>query len=736
MVSGFHQIRMKPSDIHKTAFSVYPLGRFEFLVMPFGLINASRTFQRVMTKILEDVISKICYVYIDDVIIFANTIEEFIERFNIITEKFRQAGLKLETSKCKFLQEEIKFLGHIISEKGIQVDAEKIEAIKKFPTPKNPKNIKEFLGLAGYYRRFIQNFADIAKPLTTLLQKDKEFKWNYKEQEAFDHLINSLCSAPVLQFPDLNKPFIITTDASGYAIGAILSQGEIGYDKPIAYISRVLKSSELNYHTYEKEALAIMFAIKAFRIYIYGTKFTIVTDHKPLLSLKSADNNAKVQKWRLKLSEYDFDIVYKPGKYNVNADALSRNPVNVNVTTRAQKAKLSKETHTPVPDNSMKIEIMNKQRENMKTKYHKRKSRTKSENKNKPTINEPSINPSNNIIQSRKSIYMRKDNIINLMDTKNNFLHKNTKLIFDKEKINIQRNLKAGEISINNYHNYKILNFCLNTAQSVFTIRKDLQAAFTKIKEILKNSNHPMCSISNSIKITNMDWSEIENILFDTFKNTQVKIIVCQNKIEYGNIEDRDRIFYLNHSSRIGGHAGVTRTYNRIKNRYFWENLKSDIQTRIKNCDECQRNKLKRNKTRQPMVITDTPARAFDKIAMDIVGPLNLTKNNNKYVLTIQDQLSKFLIATPLSEQTAEAIADALIKKFICIFSSPKLILTDKGTNFTSKLMKAIAKRFKFSKIETTAFSPQSNGSLERAHHPLCEYLKNFSTKTHSGMNY
>ena len=158
------------------------------------------------------------------------------------------------------------------------------------------------------------------------------------------------------------------------------------------------------------------------------------------------------------------------------------------------------------------------------------------------------------------------------------------------------------------------------------------------------------------------------------------------------------------HSSTIGGHSSVNRTYNRIKERYFWENLKADIQNRIKNCEDCQRNKLKRKKTKQPMITTDTPIKSFDKIAIDIVGPFNITKNNNKYILSIQDQLSKFIILACLKDQSAESVSDALIKKFICISGTPRIVLTDRGANFTSKMIKQIAKRFKFEKIETTAF--------------------------------
>ena len=206
---------------------------------------------------------------------------------------------------------------------------------------KNVKGVRQFLGLEGYYRRFIKDFRRIAKPLTKLLQKNEVFQWTEDAEKAFSKLKEILCTAPILKPPDMSQPFLITTDASGYAVGGILSQGKIGSDLPIAYTSRVLRGPERKYETYEKEALAVIHAVRTFRPYVFGRKFTIITDHQPLIWFKTADLNTRVQKWRFKLSEYDYEIVYKPGRMNANADALSRNPVEfkqINVITRRQAA--------------------------------------------------------------------------------------------------------------------------------------------------------------------------------------------------------------------------------------------------------------------------------------------------------------------------------------------------------------------------------------------------------------
>jgi hypothetical protein len=227
--------------------------------------------------------------------------------------------------KTEFLHREIAFLGHIVTSDGVKPNPDKIKAIKAFPVPKTEKQIKSFLGLLGYYRKFIKNFSDVTKPLTECLRKGKEIVLNTRYMECFEYCKELLCNEPILQYPDFSKEFILTTDASNVAIGAVLSQGPIGRDKPICYASRTLTVTEQNYSTIEKELLAIVWSTKYFRPYLFGQKFKIVTDHKPLTWLFNLkEPNSKLIRWRLKLEEYDYEIIDKKGVKNTNADALSR----------------------------------------------------------------------------------------------------------------------------------------------------------------------------------------------------------------------------------------------------------------------------------------------------------------------------------------------------------------------------------------------------------------------------
>ncbi|CAK9824012.1 Retrovirus-related Pol polyprotein from transposon 297 [Anthophora retusa] len=326
LASGFHQIGMDEKDAEKTAFST-PFGHYEFNRMPFGLRNAPATFQRLMDSILSGLQGTELFVYLDDIVIYASSLSEHKAKFNRLAERLRRANLKLQPSKCSFLRREVAYLGHIISDEGVKPCPTKISAVKNFPGPKNAKTVREFLGLAGYYRRFINKFSHITKPLTALLRKDTKFEWSAAQERAFETLRNALCTEPVLRYPDFAETFHITTDASGYAVGGILSQGPIGQDRPIAYASRLLHGAELNYSTIEKECLAIIYAVQHFRPYVYGKPFNLITDHQPLVWMHSVkDPSSRLLRWRLKLAEYEYKVVYKAGKRNVNADALSRNP--------------------------------------------------------------------------------------------------------------------------------------------------------------------------------------------------------------------------------------------------------------------------------------------------------------------------------------------------------------------------------------------------------------------------
>ncbi|XP_050315786.1 retrovirus-related Pol polyprotein from transposon 17.6 isoform X1 [Anthonomus grandis grandis] len=330
LASGFHQIQMNISDIEKTALSSEQ-GHFEFTRMPFGLKNAPSTFQRVMNEIFKHVIGKICFIYMDDILVFSNTIEEHLKNLEIIFEVLRNHNLKIESDKCNYLTNEVVFIGHLLTPDGIKPNPDKVKSIVNFPLPKNEKEIKSFLGLFGYYRKFVKNFADITKPLSNLLKKSVKFKITPPVINSFNKCKEILTSDCILMYPDFDKQFILTTDASNYALGAVLSQldDDGKTERPISFASRTLTDTEIKYSTTEKELLSMVWSTDYFRPYIFGVKFQLITDHRPLVWLLNLkDPNSKLSRWRLKLSEYNFNIKHISGKSNKIADALSRIQIN------------------------------------------------------------------------------------------------------------------------------------------------------------------------------------------------------------------------------------------------------------------------------------------------------------------------------------------------------------------------------------------------------------------------
>ncbi|GBB91667.1 hypothetical protein RclHR1_19010001 [Rhizophagus clarus] len=325
LTSGYWQVEVDPKDQPKTAF-ITQFGIYQFKVMLFGLCNAPATFQRLMDEIFHEILWKFVMVYLDDIIVYSETFEEHLKHLGIVFDHLQAAGLKLNPGKCFFMKAELEFLGHIISAQGIQTDPAKTEKVKNFPKPKNTTQLRGFLGLASYYRRFVPNFARIATPLNKLLRKGTVYQWTAEQDKAFNALKECLVTSPILAFPNFNKQFILFTDASILGLGAILSQlDEKNQEHVIAYASRTLNKAEKNYTATELECLAVVWAIKHFHAYVYGQKFKLITDHLALKYLFNTTIPAgRTARWILKLQVYDFETIHRAGKKHSNVDSLSR----------------------------------------------------------------------------------------------------------------------------------------------------------------------------------------------------------------------------------------------------------------------------------------------------------------------------------------------------------------------------------------------------------------------------
>lgn len=684
LASGFYQIQLAKASRELTAFSTLQ-GHWHFKRLVMGLKTSPATFQRLMNTVLSGLIGLKCLVYLDDIVIFAKNLIQHNNKLIEVFQRLQDHNLKIQPDKCEFLKRECNYLGHVISQDGIKPCLNKIQSVLNFPTPKTVKHIKSYLGLTGYYRKFINGYSGIAKPLTNLLKKDVKFNWSDECQNSFDKLKSILCKEPILQFPDFTKPFILTSDASQKALAAILSQGEVGKDLPIAYASRTLNKAENNYSTTELECLAIVYGVTQFRPYLYGRKFIIYSDHRPLVWLFNLKNPlSKLARWRIQLEEYSYEIRYKPGVQNSNVDALSR-----------------------------MYTISQLREENYDTFLEKIKTVIITNNNVKETVG--------TLIDSPIDYH-----IVSEIAKQYNF---KTGLNYELKQKFAQNQLLPpskiiGDINYFKLDNRFILFIVTKNRDKQLSTFENIYIALTNLKQFCEENNLIKLVMNKLGQHDNLEWDHIRSMIRFIFRGTKIEILICTDS-EYSDDEKLILIKQF-HDSLIGGHQGVSRTSRRLKKQFSWRGLKQDVRNYIKTCTLCQKNKISNKHVRSPMVVTSTSSRPFEKVILDIVGPLPKSLSGNCFVLTLQDDLSKFSLGIPLPNHTAQTVAEAFTVHFVCIHGIPDTILTDQGTDFMSKTFTEMCKLLKINKINSSAFHPQSQGGLERSHRTLKEYLRSF----------
>ena len=609
LMSGYWQCQLTPEAKEKTAFITFG-GLYEFEVMPFGLSNAPSTFQRLMETTLRDLNWKSCLIYLDDVIVFSHTFEEHLNHLAQVFDRLREANLRLKPSKCSFGRQEVNYLGHVISANGILPDPSKIELVKKFPPPKTVRQVRSFLGLANYYRRFVQDFSKIASPLHDLTKNTNKFIWSDDCQSAFEALKVRLITAPILGFPDFNAQFFLCVDASSEGLGAVLEQKRDGRSVAIAYGGRKLTAQEKNYSATEREALAVVDGIKRYRTYLYGRKFTIMIDHhslKWLMNIK--EPTGRLARWALTIQQYDFDIEHRAGTANGNADALSRypfssgqGPTNVNAFT-GQGFQANKLYHLQRADPEI----------NQMVDYF-----------------EKGILPENS--KSARKILLREDQF---------FLHSDGLL----------------------YHLWK-----------------------------------PTTKIDN-------DW--------------RTQLVIPKSL--------RPSLLFQMHDEVTAGHLGLSKTYDKLRQNYFWENMYADCEHWLRSCVDCATKKMPRGNHRAPLLPIPVEG-PFDRLGIDCLGPFPTTYSNNKYIVVLSDYLTKWPEAFAVPDIEAVTIAELLVDQIISRHGAPRALLSDRGTNFLSKLVSEVCKLIDTKKVNTTAYHPQTDGLVERFNGTLAQSLSMYTS--------
>lgn len=721
LTKGFYQIEVDPDDREKTAFSTHN-GHYEFIRMPFGLKNAPATFQRMMNNVLKEHINKICIIYMDDILIFSTSLQEHINSLEKIFKTLRKANLKVSLNKSDFLKKETDFLGHIVSKEGIKPDPRKIEGIKKQTIPRTVKEIQSFLGLSGFYRKFIPDYAKIAKPLTIRLKKDAVINVDDKDyKESFEKLKNILMSDMVLRYPDFSKKFALTTDASNYALGAVLSQ-EKG---PIAFASRTLNKHEVNYSTIEKELLAIVWGVKQFRHYLYGQRFKLYTDHKPLIWLANLkEPNSKLIRWKIKLNEYEFDISHLQGKENKVADALSRiRETNVNqkhskcqICGKINKDKKSENQHRLMHEGKTSCDLCGKTYATISAlnkhlrEIHSREDLTKNPRNpysNKKTVSRKNILESIPLIEDDdQTVHSAEEDSLDLFKvTEKPFQSFKTQIILKKCNVN---SVEESQVFSNKriIYNYVELNSDL-MAQILDRIFAD------KIVALHCEDTQDLIKIQNEFKIRK---SNPNNII-------EAEVFITGNIIQEKNYEEMLEIIAKHHRFE-NNHPGITKTYEDLKNLYYYPGLKREITKFINNCHICNF-KHERRPIKLPFENTETPTGPFQIYHSDI-----WFINNNQMYVTMMDKFTKYAMIEEIHERTTLTLIKAFLKLFI-LMKKPEKIVLDNESGFKSSLFTDFLDKQNIQYHFTTPNRHTGNSDIERLHGSLNEQIRIFKIREH-----
>lgn len=669
LFSGFHQIPLSKESREMTAFSTEN-GSFQWKVLPFGLNVAPNSFSRMMQLAFSGLPPQAMFIYMDDIIVIGTSIKDHLENLKLVFEICRKYNLKINPEKCEFFRPEVHFLGHVCSENGIKPDSKKLEAIDKYPKPVDKESTRRFTAFANYYRRFIKNFAEIARPLHLIQKKNTPFVWDNECDESFEKLKILLKTPPVLAYPDWTKEFIVTVDSSIFACGGVLSQIIDGHDKPISYISKTYKKGELNKAIIEKELLAIHFAITTLRPYLYGTKFTVRSDHRPLVYLYNMkDPSSKLTRIRLDLEEYNFEIIHIKGKDNVVADALSR---------------ISIDDLKAVFDDDKQILAVTR-------------------------------------AQTRKAHINNDKNEENPEQFKMPKVYEELGRQFDKNMPRIKCTMENKRLILRAYQNHKpLIQFDVAENKTI-----SLERILTKLENDASKNEIRKIQLPKDDKLLQLySENEIRALGEKYLKNLQLVLINTAEKTNDKNIQN-ELIKRYHDDPLFGGHMGQKKIYEKLRSRFYWKNMQKDIAKFVKECTKCHVNKPK-NSIKMPMMLTKTPQCPFDTIIIDTIGRLPKSQNGNEYAVTLVCDLTKYLVTSAIPDKSANTIAKAIMNDFILIYGLPKEIRSDCGTEYKNQIIDALCKMLRVDHKFTTPYRHESVGSIERNHRFFNEYIRSY----------
>ena len=675
--SGFHQIPLSEESKEKTAFSTMDR-HFQYCVLPMGLSKSPITFQQLMVQVLRGLQFRCTIVYCDDIIVFSQSFSQHLEHLQLVFDRLKEAKLTLKPSKCQFAVTSVKYLGHIMSPSGVTPNPEKTAVIDNFPRPKTVKHVRRFTGMTNYYRKFIPNYAKIVAPLILLLHKNTKFQWNDDCEQAFVTLKKHLVSDPILRYPDHNKHFYLTTDASKHGLSFILGQKD---DKNRHYVcfygARSLRPAEKNYSATDLEALAVVTGVDRYHTYLIDKPFTILTDHKALkhmLESKFQGANGKLARWAHALMSYKYKVEYLEGASNTSADCLSRLPDNMPALSSLSVADLHSLSTT---------ETSNSKHVSGNMQYHL--------SWNKDTLSVPFVNAGLHI-----------PSVASLSDI----------------------NPSGSEDPTADHPSVEIDLKHLPTAQQECPEIGDIYR-YKALGKLPSDSN------KNQRVVAERDcYAVVEDILYHFPRQTKLspspaKQIVIPTQFRQTLLEQ------FHDSIMAGGHLGADRTYNAIKQFYYWPHLYADTYRYVKGCLACQTSKRAYH-THPPPLKSLPVVEVFDRLHIDYLGPLTKTPDGYSHILVVVDSSSKWVEAFPTRTQTAKETADILYREILTRYGAPRVIVSDRGKAFMSQLVKGLCELFSVKLAHTSPYKPSTNSAVERTNSSLLSSLRAYCNEDHS----
>ena len=679
LTSGYFQIPLKEEDIPKSAF-VCKYGHFEMTRMPFGLNNSASTFQRTMELALQGLQWITCLIYIDDIIVFGKSFDEHLQRIEQVLERIRTAGLKLKPEKCNMLQRDVIFLGHVVSGEGVSPSPVNVAKILDWPRPKTAKQVKQFVAMGSYYRRYVKDFAGKVRPMVELTKKGKRFLWSEACERSFEQLKRALVSSDIMGYP-LNDAgdFILDVDASDVGIGGILHQMQEGRERVIAYASRALNKAETNYCITEKELLAVRFFIEYFRQYLLGRRFVVRTDHQALIWLfKLKEPRGKIARWIEILSQYDFAIEYRAGRKQAHCDALSRceNPRDCECQEQ--------DTSEPLKCGPCR-KCIKRAQDMLHESWYKEVAASELVQKEATTQGDvPLAGVARGICKETEP--------------------------------------ESGPSQENSFVPW--------TGGHSVSDLKQLQREDPDIAPILaaklagtKPSSRDMVSSSPASRHYWVLWDLIfleQGLLYKRFlkkdgSGEHRQLIVPKSL--------KNEVLFKMHDSVVSGHLGCKKTKEKTLQRFYWYGLKEDVALHIRKCDICTADKKPNKMPRAPLGSLRAGAPG-DCVATDYLGPFPVTNRGNRYILLLTDHFTKYVEILAVPDMTAEVCASNILNEFISRWGCPLSIHSDQGRTYESRVFKELCRMMEIRKTRTSVRNPRGNGQSERFNRTLLRMIK------------